>query len=71
MLPRILTTQMRDELETIRLRFVRITQEFSDFERLVRKTSFDGRGKADSIINELYTYKVRLENILCETDHKE
>ena len=70
MLPRILTTQMRDELETIRLRFVRITQEFSDFERLSR-TSIDCRGKADSIINELNTYKVRLENILCETDHKE
>ena len=70
MLPRILTTQMRDELETIRLRFVGITQEFSDFESFCR-TSMDGRGKSDSIINELNTYKVRLENILCETDNKE
>ena len=67
-----LTTQMRAEIETIGTRFAQIRlQELSQFERFCSVRSSFGRGKIDSIINELNTYKVRLENILCETDNKE
>ena len=63
-----LTTQMRAEMKTIRTRLAQIRA--LELSHLKRDYSLGG-GKADSIINELFTYKVRLENILCETDNKE
>lgn len=71
-----LTTQMRAEVEKVHTRSnefierIEKLMQFSDFEGL-DGTSIGGGDKIDSIINELSTYKVRLENILCETDDKE
>ena len=59
-----LTTQMRAEMETIGTRLDQIrAQELSHLKGCSTL--------ADSIINELFTYKVGLENFLCETDNKE
>ena len=62
-----LTTQMKAEIETIRKRvdvlsskLQQMVMGFDDGEHIVRAT-----------IVELKPYKVRLENILCETDIKE
>ena len=70
-----LTTQMRAEIEIIRTRVGFIIAQVSlSFEKeMMRRGECLTKDKdtAHSIIVELNAYKVRLENILCETDIKE
>ena len=70
-----LTTQMRVEIDTTHTRVSQLAQEFwmtirRATERLGRISSETG-GNMAAIIEELKTHKVRIENILCETDVKE
>ena len=70
-----LTTQMKAEIETIGVRVHHIiTEVWTPLESDMAR-----RGKilpeyekiCHEVIEELNPYKVRLENILCETDKKE
>ena len=70
-----LTTQMQAEFETIHGRIECIKKEvltsvIEDFERF-GGVSFQTGTKNEIFYEELNTYKVRMENILCETDDKE
>ena len=70
-----LTTQMQAELETIQGRIECIKNEvilsvIEDFERF-GGVSFQTDTKNEIFYEELNTYKVKMENILCETDDKE
>ena len=62
-----LTTQMLAETDAIRTRVHDISKEMSNL-RLIHELE-DRRFHA--FMAELNPYKVRLENILCETDVKE
>ena len=69
-----LTTQMRSEIETIRKRLDDIDKFLQ--EKMIKKRFLDDEfleatKELAGIILELNPYKVRLENILCETDSKE
>ena len=70
-----LTTQMRAEIDTTHTRVSQLAQEFwttirRATESLGRISSKTGEDMA-AIIEELKTHKVRIENILCETDIQE
>ena len=70
-----LTTQMRAEIDTTHTRVSQLAQEFwmtirRATESLGRISSETGENMA-AIIEELKTHKVRIENILCETDIQE
>ena len=70
-----LTTQMRVEIDTTHTRVSQLAQEFwttirRATESLGRISSKTGEDMA-AIIEELKTHKVRIENILCETDIQE
>ena len=70
-----LTTQMQAEIETIRKRVDHICDHFW----IPLETEVGSSGEilpeyeeiAQEVIEEVNPYKVRLENILCETDKKE
>ena len=70
-----LTTQMQAEIETIRTR----VDHIGDQVWIPLETEVGSSGEilpeyeeiAQEVIEELNPYKVRLENILCETDKKE
>ena len=64
-----LTTQMIAEIGTIELRYWHITQKVHPL--LQEKKTFETKEFIDASIQEMNTYKVRLENLLCETDIKE
>ena len=66
-----LTTQMIAEFETIRKRAKHILQKVCPFLDGHRNITFETNDLFDSSIQELTTYNVRLENLLCETDLKE
>ena len=70
-----LTTQMRVEIDTTHARISQLAQEFWTTIRRATESlgriSFETRGNMTAIIEELKTHKVRIENILCETDVKE
>ena len=78
-----LTTQMLAEIESIETRVDHIDREivqpmlyeFIRYGSLGKKSGIKTRDflarKSRAIIAELNPYKVRLENILCETDKKE
>ena len=66
-----LTTQMIAEIKTIRTRAAHITQKMYPFFDGTRNITFETKEFLDVSIQELTTYKVRLENLLCETDLKE
>ena len=71
-----LTTQMQAEMATIQTRVDNIThQVWIPFDREWRRTCYRLTDEGINIINavnaELNPYKVRLENILSETDMKE
>ena len=69
-----LTTQMRAEIETIRKRLDDIDQFLQKkmiSKRVLDDEFLEATKKIDGIISELNPYKIRLENILCETDSKE
>ena len=70
-----LTTQMQAEIGTIRTRVGYIVdQVWHPLEKeMMRRGGCNAEDKSTShsIIAELDAYKVRLENILCETDIKE
>ena len=66
-----LTTQMAAEIETIGIRVEHMFQEVFPFALGGRKITFETKELFDAIIQEVTTYKVRLENLLCETDKKE
>jgi len=72
------TTQMRAEIETIQKLIHHINKEFlgpmimSAMRRGGPKTiSMEEKENFRALYEELNSYKVRLENILCETDKKE
>ena len=68
-----LTNQMLAEIETIRTRVGQVYKTFvipMEFEASQPKPSFEILAR-HVIIAELNPCKVRLENILCETDIKE
>ena len=70
-----LTTQMQAEIETIRTRVDHICHQVC----VPLETEVGSGGEmlpeyeeiVQEVIEELNSYKVRLENILCETDEKE
>ena len=66
-----LTTQMIAEFETIRKRAGHISKKVCPFLDGTRNITFEANDLFDSSIQELTTYNVRLENLLCETDLKE
>ena len=66
-----LTTQMIAEFETIQKRADHISKKVHPFLDGTRNITFETNDLFDSSIQELTTYKVRLENLLCETDKKE
>ncbi len=70
-----LTHQMQAEIETIRIRTMQIHDEvLLPLRREMlrcRGISTESMKYGNAIIEEMNTYKVRLENILCETDIKE
>ena len=66
-----LTTQMKAELDTFRTRAGQINQEVCPFLDGRRNITFETNELFDASIQEMNTYKVRLENLLCETDKKE
>ena len=66
-----LTTQMRAEFETIRTRIDHIMHEVFPFTYGSRKVTNEAKELLDASIQKMTTYKVRLENLLCETDEKE
>ena len=75
-----LTTQLRAEVEATRMRVVLLTRDVlhlglecqrRDPELTDVIVYPEYKQKFDAIIEELNIYKVRLENILCETDLKE
>ena len=66
-----LTTQMAAEIEKIRKRAEHINQQVYSFLDSERNVTFERKDWIDSSIQELTTFKVRLENLLCETDKKE
>ena len=71
-----LTTQMQAEIESIRTR-VDLTWHqvlvplFEGWKRRCYQVLAKDRDTTHATIAELNTYKIRLENILCETDIKE
>ena len=70
-----LTTQMQAVFETVQGRIDCIQREVTvsimkDFERFGGVTCQTG-AKNETFYEELNTYKVKMENILCETDDKE
>ena len=70
-----LTTQMQAEMKTIRKRIDLISEQVwipleADVTKRVRVT-FDHIQTAHVVYAELNPYKVRLENMLCDTDCKE
>ena len=71
-----LTTQMQAEFESIRIRLYLIHDQvlIPLSERLTRRdyqVLAKDRDTVHPILEELNPYKIRLENILCETDIKE
>ena len=66
-----LTTQMIAEIKTIRTRTEHIFQKVYPFFDGTRNITFETKEFFDASIQEMNTYKVRLENLLCETDKKE
>ena len=70
-----LTTQMQAEIESIRTRFDLIDAQawVPLTESMKRRRGFLAKDKetAHATIAELNHYKIRLENMLCETDIKE
>ena len=68
-----LTTQMRAEIETIRKRVLQIydVRYKIYMEPMTETTAINIKQNSPAIIAELNPYKVRLENLLCETDIKE
>ena len=70
-----LTTQMHDEIETLRNRVGQILQAVGPMSSRIEITGkwIPSRnvGSIRAFIAELDHFKVRLENILCETDIKE
>ena len=77
-----LTAQLRAEIETLRARFDQMHTEFQtnakysimEFTRTERTDSFissENKEICRLMIEELNPDKIRLENILCETDIKE
>ena len=59
-----LTTQMHAEIEIIRKRLDHI-------DGILDNNLLEAMMKCSGFISEMTPYKVRLENILCETDIKE
>ena len=70
-----LTNEMRAEVETIQTRFNQINDEFVvPVQREIMRVGsvfVETIEIGNAIIGELNIYKVRLENILCDTDIKE
>ena len=69
-----LTTQMQAEIEAIRTRNLALHQvSILLIEEMKRRGGILAKDKetAHATIAELNPYKIRLENILCETDIKE
>ena len=70
-----LTTKIRTEIETIETRFHIIREEhvvpITKKVQILGGISYEDQKLIDSISEELTVYKVRLENILCQTDQKE
>ena len=66
-----LTIQMIVEIETIRTRTGHISKKVCPFLDGTRNVKFETNELFDASIQEMNTYKVRLENLLCETDKKE
>ena len=66
-----LTTQMKAEIKTMHIRVDHILQKVYPFLEDTRNITFETKEVLDASIQELTTYKVRLENLLCETDLKE
>ena len=66
-----LTTQMTAEIGAIRTRGHYIIKKVYSCIDDSRKITFETKEFFDASIRELTTYKIRLENILCETDKKE
>ena len=63
---------MRAEFETIRTRAHHISLEVHPFTYGSRKrVTNEAKELLDASIQKMTTYKVRLENLLCETDEKE
>ena len=69
-----LTRQMIFEAAIMNREYDRMAKAFLEVAieaSKVDKVSFEDEEKCQAIIAELNPYKVRLENILCETDIKE
>ena len=69
-----LTAQLQAEMETIKTRCVEIHMELVSTNMEVTanyRISSENKENYRKIMEELIPYKVRLENILCETDKKE
>ena len=70
-----LTTKTRAEIETIETRFHIIREEhvvpITKKVQILGGISFEDQKLIDASSEELNVYKVRLENILCQTDQKE
>ena len=69
-----LTAQLRAEIEAIETRSVQMNMEFAiNLMEASRNRKIDPENKeiCRPIMEELNPFKVRLENILCETDIKE
>jgi len=65
-----LTAQMKAEIETMRI-ILRVQHIVSPMISIHKAISLEIKEIFDSSIQESSTYKVRLENLLCETDIKE
>ena len=70
-----LTTKTRAEIETIETRFHIIREEhvvpITKKVQILGGISFEDQKLIDASSEELNAYKIRLENILCQTDQKE
>ena len=66
-----LDTLMKAEIKTINVQVGHIIQKVDPFIGGTKYISFETKELFDASIRELTTYKVRLENLLCETDKKE
>ena len=69
-----LSAQLRAEMEAIQARFDQLSMEYNTNKKEILRKRFllssEDKEIFRSIMKELNPFKVRLENILCETDIK-